>query len=238
MEFKPKYKRILVKLSGEAIGQEDGRGIDSDKLEKVVEQILELSKKEIEISIVIGAGNFWRGRYGQDYMERTTSDYMGMLATTLNALALQDMLESKGAYTRVMTAIEMKQIAEPYIRRRAVRHLEKGRIVIFACGTGSPYFTTDSAAALRAIEMEADVILLAKNVDGVYNKDPKKYEDAKKYEEVTYMQTISEKLGVMDTTAITLCMENKIPILVFALNEKYSLIKAVSGKKIGTLIEK
>ena len=238
MEFKPKYKRILVKLSGVAIGQEDGRGIDSDKLEKVVEQILELSKKEIEISIVIGAGNFWRGRYGQDYMERTTSDYMGMLATTLNALALQDMLESKGAYTRVMTAIEMKQIAEPYIRRRAVRHLEKGRIVIFACGTGSPYFTTDSAAALRAIEMEADVILLAKNVDGVYNKDPKKYEDAKKYEEVTYMQTISEKLGVMDTTAITLCMENKIPILVFALNEKDSLIKAVSGKKIGTLIEK
>lgn len=238
MEFEPKYKRILVKLSGEAIGQEDGRGIDSDKLEKVVEQILELSKKEIEISIVIGAGNFWRGRYGQDYMERTTSDYMGMLATTLNALALQDMLESKGAYTRVMTAIEMKQIAEPYIRRRAVRHLEKGRIVIFACGTGSPYFTTDSAAALRAIEMEADVILLAKNVDGVYNKDPKKYEDAKKYEEVTYMQTISEKLGVMDTTAITLCMENKIPILVFALNEKDSLIKAVSGKKIGTLIEK
>ena len=238
LEFKPKYKRILVKLSGEAIGQEDGRGIDSDKLEKVVEQILELSKKEIEISIVIGAGNFWRGRYGQDYMERTTSDYMGMLATTLNALALQDMLESKGAYTRVMTAIEMKQIAEPYIRRRAVRHLEKGRIVIFACGTGSPYFTTDSAAALRAIEMEADVILLAKNVDGVYNKDPKKYEDAKKYEEVTYMQTISEKLGVMDTTAITLCMENKIPILVFALNENDSLIKAVSGKKIGTLIEK
>ena len=238
MEFKPKYKRILVKLSGEAIGQEDGRGIDSDKLEKVVEQILELSKKDIEISVVIGAGNFWRGRYGQDYMERTTSDYMGMLATTLNALALQDMLESKGAYTRVMTAIEMKQIAEPYIRRRAVRHLEKGRIVIFACGTGSPYFTTDSAAALRAIEMEADVILLAKNVDGVYNKDPKKYEDAKKYEEVTYMQTISEKLGVMDTTAITLCMENKIPILVFALNEKDSLIKAVSGKKIGTLIKK
>ena len=238
LEFKPKYKRILVKLSGEAIGQEDGRGIDSDKLEKVVEQILELSKKDIEISVVIGAGNFWRGRYGQDYMERTTSDYMGMLATTLNALALQDMLESKGAYTRVMTAIEMKQIAEPYIRRRAVRHLEKGRIVIFACGTGSPYFTTDSAAALRAIEMEADVILLAKNVDGVYNKDPKKYEDAKKYEEVTYMQTISEKLGVMDTTAITLCMENKIPILVFALNEKDSLIKAVSGKKIGTLIKK
>lgn len=238
MKIKPKYKRILVKLSGEAIGEKDGRGIDSNKLEKVVEQIIELSKNNIEISIVIGAGNFWRGRYGQDYMERTTSDYMGMLATTLNALALQDMLESKGAYTRVMTAIEMKQIAEPYIRRRAVRHLEKGRIVIFACGTGSPYFTTDSAAALRAIEMETDVILLAKNVDGVYNKDPKKFDDAIKYEEVTYMQTISEKLGVMDTTAITLCMENKIPILVFALNEKDSLIKAVSGQNIGTLIEK
>ena len=162
---------------------------------------------------------------------------MGMLATTLNALALQEMLESKGVQTRVQTAIEMKQIAEPYIRRKAVRHLEKGRIVIFACGTGSPYFTTDSAAALRAVEMDSDVILLAKNVDGVYNKDPKKYDDAKKYDEVTYMQSINEKLGVMDTTAITLCMENKIPILVFALNEENSIKRAVSGEKIGTIIK-
>ena len=200
------YKRILVKLSGEAIGEADGRGIDSDKLETVADQIVDLNKAGTEIAIVIGAGNFWRGRYGGNYIKRTTSDYMGMLATTLNALALQEMLESKGVQTRVQTAIEMKQVAEPYIRRKAVRHLEKGRVVIFACGTGSPFFTTDSAAALRAVEMDSDVILLAKNVDGVYNKDPKKYEDAVKYEEVTYMQSINEKLGVMDTTAITLCM--------------------------------
>ncbi|MBR2785134.1 MAG: UMP kinase [Clostridia bacterium] len=231
------YKRILVKLSGEAIGEADGRGIDSDKLETVADQIVDLNKAGTEIAIVIGAGNFWRGRYGGNYIKRTTSDYMGMLATTLNALALQEMLESKGVQTRVQTAIEMKQVAEPYIRRKAVRHLEKGRVVIFACGTGSPFFTTDSAAALRAVEMDSDVILLAKNVDGVYNKDPKKYEDAVKYEEVTYMQSINEKLGVMDTTAITLCMENKIPILVFALNEENSIKRAASGENIGTIIK-
>jgi len=231
------YKRILVKLSGEAIGQEDGRGIDSNKLETVANQIVDLNKSGIEIAIVIGGGNFWRGRYGGTYIKRTTSDYMGMLATTLNALALQEMLESKGIQTRVQTAIEMRQIAEPYIRRKAVRHLEKGRVVIFACGTGSPFFTTDSAAALRAVEMDSDVILLAKNVDGVYNKDPKKYNDAVKYDEVTYMQSINEKLGVMDTTAITLCMENKIPILVFALNEKDSIKRAANGEKIGTIIK-
>lgn len=232
-----KYKRILVKLSGEAIGGDDGRGIDKDKLERVVDQLVELSKAGVQIAVVIGAGNFWRGRYGAEYIERTTADYMGMLATTLNALALQEMLESKEVQTRVMTAIEMKQVAEPYIRRKAMRHLEKGRIVIFACGTGSPYFTTDSAAALRATEIESEVILLAKNVDGVYDKDPKKYNDAKKYDEVTYMQSISEGLGVMDTTAFTLCMENHIPILVFALNEKDSIKRAVSGEKIGTIIK-
>ena len=231
------YKRILVKLSGEAIGENDGRGIDSDKLETVANQIVDLNKAGTEIAIVIGAGNFWRGRYGGNYIKRTTSDYMGMLATTLNALALQEMLESKGVQTRVQTAIEMKQVAEPYIRRKAVRHLEKGRVVIFACGTGSPFFTTDSAAALRAVEMDSDVILLAKNVDGVYNKDPKKYDDAVKYEEVTYMQSINEKLGVMDTTAITLCMENKIPILVFALNEENSIKRAANGENIGTIIK-
>ncbi len=231
------YKRILVKLSGEAIGENDGRGIDSDKLETVANQIVDLNKAGTEIAIVIGAGNFWRGRYGGNYIKRTTSDYMGMLATTLNALALQEMLESKGVQTRVQTAIEMKQVAEPYIRRKAVRHLEKGRVVIFACGTGSPFFTTDSAAALRAVEMDSDVILLAKNVDGVYNKDPKKYDDAVKYEEVTYMQSINEKLGVMDTTAITLCMENKIPILVFALNEEDSIKRAANGENIGTIIK-
>ena len=231
------YKRILVKLSGEAIGQDDGRGIESSKLERVADQLVGLNKDGVEIAVVIGAGNFWRGKYGGNYIKRTTSDYMGMLATTLNALALQEMLESKGVQTRVQTAIEMKQIAEPYIRRKAVRHLEKGRIVIFACGTGSPYFTTDSAAALRAVEMDSEVILLAKNVDGVYNKDPKKYDDAIKYDKITYMQSINEKLGVMDTTAITLCMENNIPILVFALNEENSIRKAVSGEKIGTIIK-
>ena len=231
------YKRILVKLSGEAIGQDDGRGIESSKLERVADQLVGLNKDGVEIAVVIGAGNFWRGKYGGNYIKRTTSDYMGMLATTLNALALQEMLESKGVQTRVQTAIEMKQIAEPYIRRKAVRHLEKGRIVIFACGTGSPYFTTYSAAALRAVEMDSEVILLAKNVDGVYNKDPKKYDDAIKYDKITYMQSINEKLGVMDATAITLCMENNIPILVFALNEENSIRKAVSGEKIGTIIK-
>ncbi len=231
------YKRILVKLSGEAIGGKDGRGIDKEKLEKVVNQLVELSKEGIEIAVVIGAGNFWRGRYGAEYMERTTADYMGMLATTLNALALQEMLERKEIPTRVMTAIEMKQVAEPYIRRKAMRHLEKGRIVIFACGTGNPYFTTDSAAALRAVEIEAEVILLAKNVDGVYDKDPVKFKDAKKYDKISYMQAISEKLAVMDTTALTLCMENKIPILVFALNEKESIKRSTMGEEIGTIVE-
>lgn len=234
--MKYKYKRILVKLSGEAIGGKDGKGIDKEKLERVVEQIVYLSKAGIEIAIVIGAGNFWRGKYGADYMEKSTADYMGMLATTLNALALQEMIESKKIPTRVMTAIEMKQVAEPYIRRRAVRHLEKGRVVIFACGIGNPYFTTDSAAALRAVEMNAEVILLAKNVDGVYDKDPKKYDDAKKYDKITYMQSISERLGVMDTTALTLCMENNLPIFVFALNEENSIKRAASGEKIGTIV--
>lgn len=235
--MKYKYKRILVKLSGEAIGEKDGRGIDKEKLERVVDQIVDLSKSGVEIAIVIGAGNFWRGKYGEGYMERSTADYMGMLATTLNALALQEMIESKKIPTRVMTAIEMKQVAEPYIRRKAIRHIEKGRIVIFAGGLGNPYFTTDSAAALRAVEMGAEVILLAKNVDGVYNKDPKKYEDAKKYDKVTYMESISKKLGVMDTTALTLCMENKLPIFVFALNEENSIKRAASGEKIGTIVE-
>ena len=232
-----KYKRVLIKLSGEAIGGEDGRGIDKLKLENVTNQIVELSNEGVEIAIVIGAGNFWRGRYGAEYIERTTADYMGMLATTLNALVLQEMIEGNHVQTRVMTAIEMKQIAEPYIRRKAIRHLEKGRIVIFACGTGNPYFTTDSAAALRAIEMEVDVILLAKNVDGVYDKDPRKFQDAKKYDSITYMEAISKKLGVMDITALTLCMENNIPIEVFALNEKGSIKKVANGESIGTTIK-
>lgn len=236
MEYK--YKRVLIKLSGEAIGKENGREIDDKKLSKVVDQLVSISKSGVEVAIVIGGGNFWRGRYGNEYMQRTTSDYMGMLATVINALALQDMIESKGVETRVMTAIEMRQIAELYIHRRAVRHLEKGRIVIFACGTGSPYFTTDSTAALRANEINADIILLAKNIDGVYNKDPKTFKDAVKYQNVSYMQSISEHLGVMDTTAITLCMENKIPIRVFGLSEENSIRRAVAGEDIGTIINK
>ena len=233
-----KYTRVLIKLSGEAIGKKDGRGIDNKKLERVVDQIVEISKTGTQIALVIGGGNFWRGRYGDEYIERTTSDYMGMLATVLNALAFQEMAESKGVDIRTMTSIQMQEIAEPYIRRRAVRHLEKGRVVLFAGGTGNPYFTTDSCAALRATEINADLILLAKNVDGVYNKDPKKHSDAKKYDEVTYMQSISEGLNVMDTTAITLCMENKIPIYVFALNEENSIIRAINGEKIGTIIQR
>lgn len=236
MEYK--YKRVLIKLSGEAIGKDTGREIDDKKLSNVVNQLIEIQKAGVQIAVVIGGGNFWRGKYGKDYMKKTTSDYMGMLATTINALALQDMIESKGIATRVMTAIEMKQIAEPYIHRKAIRHLEKGRIVIFACGTGSPYFTTDSAAALRANEIDADIILLAKNVDGVYNKDPKVFKDAIKYDNVSYMQSISEQLAVMDTTAITLCMENKIPIRVFGLNVENSIVRVISGEDIGTIINK
>lgn len=230
------YKRVVIKLSGEALGDSTGRGIDNEKLEAVAEQIIKLSDASIECAIVVGAGNFWRGRYGKEYIEKTTSDYMGMLATTLNALALQSILESKGKSVRLQTAIEMREVAEPYIRRKAMRHFEKGRIVIFACGTGNPYFTTDTAASLRAVEMECDAILLAKNVDGIYDKDPKEFKDAKKFETLTYMDVISKGLKVMDATAITLCMENNIPIISFALNEKDSILKAARGDKIGTKI--
>lgn len=232
-----KYKRILIKLSGEAIGKENGREIDSKKLEKVVKQLVNIHEMGVEIAIVIGAGNFWRGKYGDDYMKRTTSDYMGMLATTLNALALQDMIESKGVQTNVMSAIEMREIAEPYIRRKAIKHLANRNIVIFACGTGNPYFTTDSAAALRALEIDANAIFLAKNIDGVYNKDPRTNPDAVKYDEITYLQVVSEKLAVMDATAVTLCMENNMPIYIFALNENHSIERALMGENIGTKIE-
>ena len=231
-----KYKRVLIKLSGEAIGGEDGRGIDKLKLENVTNQIVELSNEGVEIAIVIGAGNFWRGRYGAEYIERTTADYMGMLATTLNALALQEMIEGNHVQTRVMTAIEMKQIAEPYIRRKAVRHLEKDRVVIFGAGTGNPYFSTDTAASLRAAEMEAEVILLAKNVDAVYDKDPKVHADAVKFDELTYLEVLQRELKVMDSTATSLCMDNKIPIHVFELSTD-NIIKAVMGEKIGTIVK-
>lgn len=231
------YKRVLIKLSGEALGNDNGKGISDEKLDKVARQIGQLSDNGIECVVVIGAGNFWRGKYGYEYIERTTSDHMGMLATVLNALALQAKLESHGKEVRLQTAIEMKEIAETYIRRKAMRHLEKKRIVIFACGTGNPYFTTDTAAALRALETECDVILLAKNVDGVYDKDPKVYDDAKKYDELTYLKIINDDLKVMDMTAITMCMENKMPLVVFALSEENSILRAAKGEQIGTIVK-
>ena len=231
------YKRVLLKLSGEALSG-NGQPFDPEVLKSLAAELKDVHELGVDLAIVVGGGNFIRGKMMAEMgMNRAQADYMGMLGTVINALAVQNALEQLGVQTRLLSAIEMRQIAELYIRRRAVRHLEKGRVVIFACGTGSPYFTTDSAAALRAIEIEADVILLAKNVDGVYNKDPKKYDDAKKYDEVKYMQSISEGLNVMDTTAITLCMENHIPILVFALNEENSIKRAISGERIGTIIK-
>lgn len=229
------YKRILVKLSGEALAGEKGFGIDTEVLAKVAEQLEDVYNTGVEMGIIIGAGNFWRGRQGTN-MDRSTADHMGMLATVLNSLALQDVLERRGVPTRVQTALTITRVAEPYILRKALRHLEKKRIVIFGCGTGNPYFSTDTAAALRAAEIGADAILLAKNVDGIYDSDPKKNPDAKKFDEISYMQVIEKGLSAMDTTAITLCMENKIPIVAFGLNEKDSIMRAVKGEKIGTVI--
>jgi len=232
-----KYKRIMLKLSGEALAGENGYGIDFDVAKKIAEQIKQIVDMGIEVGVVVGGGNIWRGRQGQG-MDRTTADYMGMLATCINAMALQDSLEGIGVYTRVQTAIEMKQIAEPFIRRRAMRHLEKGRVVIFGAGTGNPYFSTDTTAALRAAEIEADVILLAKKVDGVYDKDPHKYNDAVKFDKLTYMDVLEKGLQVMDSTATSLCMDNSIPIIVFGLDNPENILKAVSGEKIGTLVSK
>lgn len=232
-----KYKRIMLKLSGEALAGENRYGIDFEVTKRIAEEIKEIVKMGIEVGAVVGGGNIWRGRQGED-MDRTTADYMGMLATCINAMALQDSLESIGVYTRVQTAIEMKEIAEPFIRRRAMRHLEKGRVVIFGAGTGNPYFSTDTTAALRAAEIEADLILLAKKVDGVYDKDPKKYSDAVKFDNVSYMDVLEKGLQVMDSTATSLCMDNNIPILVFGLDTPGNIKRAVSGEKIGTLVTK
>ncbi|CBZ04268.1 UMP kinase [Clostridium botulinum] len=231
----PKYKRVMLKLSGEALSGEKGFGFDFDFTKEISEQIKKLVDMGIEVGAVVGGGNIWRGRSGSE-MDRTTADYMGMLATCINALALQDSLEQLGVNTRVQTAIEMKEIAEPFIRRRAMRHLEKERVVIFASGTGNPYFSTDTAAALRAAEIEADVILLAKKVDGVYDKDPHKYDDAKKYNKLSYIEVLDQGLQVMDSTATSLCMDNDIPILVFGLDEPCNIIKVVTGEEIGTLV--
>lgn len=233
-----KFKRVIIKISGEALACENGAGIDHNKLAKVSEQIVEVKSMGAQVGVVIGGGNFWRGRQADEEMNRSTADHMGMLATIINALALQDCIERKGAEVRVQTALTVTKVAEPYILRKALRHLEKGRIVIFACGTGNPYFSTDTGAALRAAEIGADALLLAKNVDGVYDSDPKLNPDAVKFDSLTYMQVISKGLKAMDTTAITMCMDNSIPIIAFSLNEEGSIKRAITGEKIGTYIGK
>ncbi len=232
---KPAYKRVLLKISGEALAGEKGFGINNEVVNEIALGIKEIQEKGVEVAIVIGGGNFWRGRTSEG-MDRTTADYIGMLATVMNSMAMQDALDNMDVPSRVQTAIEMRQIAEPYIRRRAVRHLEKERVVIFGAGTGNPYFSTDTAAALRAAEMEAEVILLAKNVDAVYDKDPKVHSDAVKFEELSYMEVLQKELKVMDTTATSLCMDNQIPIKVFELSTE-NIIKAVMGEKIGTTVK-
>ena len=232
-----KYKRILLKLSGEALGGKTGFGIDVDEAESIASRMKEVYDLGVEVAVVIGAGNLWRGKQGLERgMDRSTADYMGMLATVMNAMALMDALERAGVYTRVMSAIEMRAIAEPYIRRRAVRHLEKKRVVIFGAGTGNPFFSTDTAAALRATEIDAELVIKATKVDGVYDSDPKKNPDAKKFDELKYIDVINRRLEVMDSTAITLCMDNQLPILVVNLWDNHALIAALKGEKIGTLV--
>lgn len=231
-----KYKRVILKLSGEALAGDTNIGLDHNTISNIAEKVKELSSNGVQVAIVVGGGNFWRGRSSKG-MDRTTADHMGMLATVINALALQDALERIDIPTRVQTAIEMRQIAEPYIRRRAVRHLEKGRVVIFAAGIGNPYFSTDTTAALRAAEIEAEVILLAKKVDGVYDSDPAINKDAKKFKELSYIDVINKGLGVMDSTAASLCMDNKIPIIVFDLKNPNNIVKVIKGEMIGTIVK-
>ena len=230
-----KYKRVVIKISGEALAGPSGTGIDNHIVNKVVQQIKVVHDLGIDVGIIIGGGNFWRGRQGVD-MDRTTADHMGMLATVINSLALQDALEHSGVPTRVQTALTIERVAEPYILRKALRHLEKGRVVIFACGTGNPYFSTDTGASLRAAEIGADVLLCAKNIDGVYDSDPRKNPSAKKIDEISFMDVIKRGIQVTDTTAVSLCMENDINIVVFGLDEENSIVKAATGEKIGTLV--
>jgi len=233
----PKYTRIVLKLSGEALAGSLGFGIDPDVVNNIARQIKDVVSHGVELAIVVGGGNIWRGVAGSAKgMDRATADYMGMLATIMNSLALHDALQKQGVHTRTQTAIEMKEVAEPYIRRRAIRHMEKGRVVIFAGGTGNPYFSTDTTAALRAAEIEAQVILMAKRVDGVYDSDPMKNPDAKKFDELSYIEMINRGLGIMDSTAASLCMDNKIPLIVFDLNVDGNIKRAVFGEKIGTYI--
>ena len=231
------YKRILLKLSGEALAGKSGSGIDVDEAEAIASRVKEVYDMGIEVALVIGAGNLWRGKQGLERgMDRSTADYMGMLGTVMNAMVLMDALERGGVITRVMSAVEMRAVAEPYIRRRAIRHLEKGRVVIFGGGTGNPFFSTDTAAALRASEIDADVVIKATKVDGVYDSDPKKNPHAKKFDRLNYIEVINRRLEVMDSTAITLCMENKLPILVVNLWDPHALSAALRGEAVGTLV--
>ena len=233
-----RYRRIVLKLSGEALSGDQGFGIEPKIIRSIAEQVKEVAQLGVEVAVVVGGGNIWRGKIGSEMgMERANADYMGMLATVMNSLALQDSLEQIGIPTRVQTSIEMRQVAEPYIRRKAVRHLEKKRVVIFAAGTGNPYFSTDTTAALRAAEIEADVILMAKNnVDGVYSADPKVNKDAVKYDKLTYLDMLNEGLEVMDSTASSLCMDNDIPLIVFSITEEGNIKRVVQGEVLGTTI--
>jgi len=232
------YQRILLKLSGEALAGEEGLGISPDQATDIAQRVKQVHEMGVDVAIVIGAGNLWRGRTGLNAgMDRATADYMGMLATVMNALALMDAFERINLMTRVQSAIEMRSVAEPYIRRRAIRHLEKNRVVIFGGGTGNPFFSTDTAAALRAMEIGADVLIKATKVDGVYDKDPNQHVEAKKFEHLSYIDTLNRRLEVMDSTAISLCMENKLPILVVNLWDEKALAKALLGEKVGTLVD-
>jgi len=233
-----RYRRIVLKLSGEALSGDQGYGIEPKVIRSIAEQVKEVAQLGVEVAVVVGGGNIWRGKVGSELgMERANADYMGMLATVMNSLALQDSLESIGIPTRVQTSIEMRQVAEPYIRRKAVRHLEKKRVVIFAAGTGNPYFSTDTTAALRAAEVEAEVILMAKNnVDGVYSDDPKTNKDAVKYDTLTYLDMLNKGLEVMDSTASSLCMDNDIPLIVFSITEEGNIKRVVQGENLGTTI--
>ena len=232
-----KYKRVLLKLSGEALAGKSGFGIDVDEAEAIAKRVKEVFEMGVEVSIVIGAGNLWRGKQGLERgMDRATADYMGMLGTVMNAMALMDALERGGVITRVLSAVEMRAVAEPYIRRRAIRHLEKGRVVIFSAGTGNPYFSTDTAAALRAMEIGAEVVIKATKVDGIYDSDPKKNPNAQKFREMTHIEFLNRRIAVMDSTAVTLCMENNLPILVLNLWDPHALVAALKGEEVGTLV--
>jgi len=230
-----KYKRVLLKLSGEALAGEQKTGVNVETVGKICDKIKEIVEMGVEVGIVVGGGNFWRGRNGHQ-MERTTADYMGMLATAMNGLALQDALEARGIFTRVQTAIEMREIAEPFIQRKAEKHLKKGRVVVFACGTGHPYFTTDTAAVLRATEIGAEIILLGKAIDAVYSDDPKVNPNAERYSEISYMDVLEKDLKVMDSTATAMCRDNKMPLLVFGIDDPENIVRAVKGEKIGTIV--